>query len=403
MFSAIKRSANQSIVIMMGKQNDLGSQTNSNEYESVVDYLKTKRPEINVLDVDEYEYKMVYSPMQSGKTSMLVCKGIQQAMAGYNVIIVVRDFTMDRVQVERRLENEVTTIKTMLKNKNIKNGSVSFNVLQVQNVRESDLIKGSTQGNIIVMMGNRSQYDKLDELMNSVETIDKRQTILMIDEVDVNVKSEKTYLGLNFINNTNWGVVQRIGVTATAMGFILSDYQMSSSQLIMLNQNKHYKGIGNHNMSITEVDQTKDDMLSVYNTISTTKHNFTTNNGLAHPYIILNKTTTLKEEHINLAWMFYETYRKKKIGSKKNVTTHIQVVVNSNGSMVLCDRELYKVKNVKDKFVIRKDTYEVKNGYYKVKGDISFVLQMIKVNLESVMSKEEIQDTVIYLEITSGI
>jgi hypothetical protein len=273
---------------IMGKQNDLGSQTNSNEYESVVDYLKTKRPEINVLDVDEYEYKMVYSPMQSGKTSMLVCKGIQQAMAGYNVIIVVRDFTMDRVQVERRLENEVTTIKTMLKNKNIKNGSVSFNVLQVQNVRESDLIKGSTQGNIIVMMGNRSQYDKLDELMNSVETIDKRQTILMIDEVDVNVKSEKTYLGLNFINNTNWGVVQRIGVTATAMGFILSDYQMSSSQLIMLNQNKHYKGIGNHNMSITEVDQTKDDMLSVYNTISTTKHNFTTNNGLAHPYIILN-------------------------------------------------------------------------------------------------------------------
>ena len=101
--SSIKRILNNSVVIMTGAESNVGTQTGE-EIKDVDSYLLNKRPEIALLTLDDFKYKMVYAPIQSGKTSMLICKALELSMKGYVVTIVVRDYRMDLIQLQRRLE-----------------------------------------------------------------------------------------------------------------------------------------------------------------------------------------------------------------------------------------------------------------------------------------------------------
>ena len=391
-------------VVLMNMENNANTQTGCAGFDSVKDYLLSVRGEMDVLSLDEYTYKMVYAPMQSGKTSMLICKGIEQCMSGLNVVIVVRDYKMDMMQIERRLNEMIATIKIKIMNKEIKNGECNVKVLSVSGkniVRSDDLEEGSV-GSVILMMGNNVQYKKLDELMMNTEK--KKSCVMYIDEIDVNIKKNESNLGSKLMK-CDWNVRQRVGVTATAMGFILSDYHLSSCQLVVLNPNETYKGV--EKIDIKEVQDCEDDMYKVYDNIAVTEHKYKGSDKRSHPYIILNKTMRKMDDQNNLMWDMYNRYRQDYVDDKENVNSFIHITVNSSGVRVLSDTVFYKVKKEKRKingkmeevftnsFTAGQEEYEEDDGEYIINEDISSVLQIIKVNLENRKSQDEINSYVI--------
>lgn len=254
------------------------------------------------------------------------------------------------------------------------------------------------------MMGSDSEYNKINDFYKIAEQDRIRQTIMMIDEVDINVKKERSNMGKKLLENEHWNIIQRVGVTATAAGFLLSDSLFNSSQLVMLTPSKDYKGIGK--IDITKIKEDESDMLNVYDNIAWTEHKYETSTGSAHPYIILNKTGREKNQHETLAWKLYERYHDDKIGGKTNKNNWIHIIVNGNGIKVLCDTLLYKVKETEKTIngkIIKAFTKELGNEYkevdgcYIIKEDISSVLQIIKINLELGIknTKKNIQNTVI--------
>ena len=391
-------------VILTSQECSTQSQTSETEFQTINDYLVRIRPEISMLNLDEYKYKMIYSGMQSGKTSMIICKAIEQALSGYNVIIVVRNYCMDLMQIKRRLNDTLSTIEMKLKNGEIKYGVCEVEVVTTHDVRMLDLYKNSNSGKIILMMGSDSEYNKIDDFYRIAEQERIRQTIMMIDEVDINVKKERSSMGKKLLENEHWNIIQRVGVTATAAGFLLSDSLFNSSQLVMLTPGSDYKGIGK--IDITKIKEDESDMLSVYDSIAWTEHKYETSTGSAHPYIILNKTGREKNQHEVLAWKLYERYHDDKIGGKTNKNNWIHIIVNGDGIKVLCDTLLYKVKETQKTIngkVIKTFSkelgkeYKEVDGCYIIKEDISSVLQIIKINLEFGIknTKKKIQNTVI--------
>lgn len=134
-------------VILTSQECSTQSQTSETEFQTIKDYLVRIRPEISMLNLDEYKYKMIYSGMQSGKTSMIICKAIEQALSGYNVIIVVRNYCMDLMQIKRRLNDTLSIIEMKLKNGDIKSGLCEVEVVTTQDVRMLDLYKNSWKDN----------------------------------------------------------------------------------------------------------------------------------------------------------------------------------------------------------------------------------------------------------------
>lgn len=402
--SKIVRIMKNAAVILTSQECSTQSQTSETEFQTIKDYLVRIRPEISMLNLDEYKYKMIYSGMQSGKTSMIICKAIEQALSGYNVIIVVRNYCMDLMQIKRRLNDTLSIIEMKLKNGEIKSGLCEVEVVTTEDVRMLDLYKNSNSGKIILMMGSDSEYNKINDFYKIAEQDRIRQTIMMIDEVDINVKKERSNMGKKLLENEHWNIIQRVGVTATAAGFLLSDSLFNSSQLVMLTPSKDYKGIGK--IDITKIKEDESDMLNVYDNIAWTEHKYETSTGSAHPYIILNKTGREKNQHETLAWKLYERYHDDKIGGKTNKNNWIHIIVNGNGIKVLCDTLLYKVKETEKTIngkIIKTFTkelgkeYKEVDGCYIIKEDISSVLQIIKINLELGIknTKKNIQNTVI--------
>lgn len=366
-------------------------QTDDDSFNSVNDYLYAIRPEIDLLDENEYNYKIVYAPMQSGKTSMLICKSIQVAMSGLNVIIVVRNFKMDVIQLKTRLNDIIIDIKKKLKNGSIKKGICDIDVVMVkEDLRPADLVDNGNAGKIILMLGNTIQYNKLNRMYENIDE-DKRCSWLMIDEIDINIKSTTTNLGNKLLTNDNWNIVQRIGVTATSMGMVFSNNTLKATQLIVLNPSKQYKGICRDGFTIFE-SGLNESVWKVYDEINTSLYSYETKSGKGHPYIFLNKSSTLKTDHFDTAVECYDRYY------DDTDKDWFHITVNDSGVFVICDTVLFKVNRdwktgQYDKLLDKK--YIIKNGRYEFTEDLSSVLQIIKLNIESRKTKKEIQNTVI--------
>lgn len=380
--SVVKRILNNSVVIMAGLEASVGCQTGELEVMDARGFLKWKRPEISVLSLDRFKYKMVYAPIQSGKTSMLICKGLEHALDGRVVVIVVRDYLMDLAQIKRRLEG---TLEEMQKYEKVK-----INVMTVGEVREADLSVSGSVGGSIVLIGNNHQFMKLNVKMSKVE--DKREVILMIDEIDVNIKKQKSNLGSKLMEVDSWNVVQRVGVTATAMGMLYSDYMFESSQLVVLKPRPGYVGVRKHikdigrKIEIAEVKPGVEDMYKVYDQLASTEFGFKTGVGRPHPCIILNKTKTEKVDHEELLWDLYYRYYEDVVGEYDNIKYWIHVMLNGDGVKILTDWELYDEDG---------EIYEEEDGLYVFKKmDIASCLSMLKRNMEDEYD-EVVQDTVI--------
>ena len=284
-------------------------------YESVKEYLISKRPEMKMLDLDEYVYKMIYAPMQSGKTSMIMYKAIEHIMEGKNVVIVVRNFIVDIIQIERRFNDEIKRINNLVNEGIIKGKKVKGQVLKVNDIRNDDLVEDDNQGKIILMMGSNHQYEKMDNKIDSViENGDSlREMVMMIDEVDVQIKSKGSKLGKKLFRNEHWNVIQRVGVTATTLGSMLSNCRLKGQQVVMLLPSNLYKGVENLSSSNAikspkENDVLSSDTIQVYDNIAWTENKFDDKNGKSHPVIILNKTETYKSKQNDIAEYLYDRY-----------------------------------------------------------------------------------------------
>jgi thymidine kinase len=399
MVSKVSRIVNKAKVILANMETSVQTQT-ERTFDNVTDYLEFLKPDIKLLTLDEYTYKMVYSPMQSGKSMMLICKAIEYANENMNVVLVVRDYKMDFMQIKRRILDTMSDIRVLIKNKTIKKNMRSIEILACKEVKKRDIEQGR---NIIIMMANQSQYNRLDRLYKLEDLEQIAKTVILIDEIDANIKRQTSKLGLKLMSNEHWNVAQRIGVSATAAGLIFSDYQLESAQLIVLTPNEDYKGV--EKLDIEEISENKEQMMNIYNAIARTEHRFESANGKAHPYIILNKTKREKEEQLKLGWELYDTYYEEMIEGKRNVNEWIHVIVNSDGVKIISDVVLYKVhkKNVTINGQVQVEytkkltnqEYEIDDGCYIIREDISAVLQILKVNLERTMTKRQIQKTVI--------
>ncbi len=386
------RLAKSAQVIFREQETTSSSQTDDASFQSINDYLYAIRPEIDLLDENEYAYKIVYAPMQSGKTSMLICKSIQVALTGLNVIIVVRNFKMDVIQLKTRLNDTIIDIKKKLKNKSIKTGVCDIDVVMVkEDLRSTDLVDNDNAGKIILMLGNTAQYNKLDRMYHSIDE-DKRNTWLMIDEIDINIKSSTTNLGNKLLTNNNWNIIQRVGVTATSMGLIFSNNNLKSTQLIVLNPSSQYKGICRDGLTIYE-SRLNESVWEVYDEINTSLYSYETKSGKGHPYIFLNKSSTLKANHYDTAIDCYNRY------FEDTEKDWFHITVNDHGVLVVCDTILFKVsrdwKTGQYDKILEKRYNLVDGEYYEFQEDLSSVLQIIKLNIESRKTKKEIQNTVI--------
>lgn len=351
------------------------------------EYLLNKRPELPLLDLDEYSYKMVYAPIQSGKTSMMVCKALEHALDGRVVILVVRNFKMDLEQLMRRINESYSVMNTY-------GGGSEMEILTVNQVRKTDLLATTKQGCIIVMMANTTQFKELDKKMNKIEN--KKEMVMMIDEVDDSIKSESSKLGNNLMT-VEWNIVQRVGVTATAMGLLYSDVHLRSSQLIIIKPCDNYKGVQKDalqnnvmkkQIEIQQVQLGKEEMYKVYTRISSTDFGFVTKDKEPHPVIILNKTKHEKEDHLELAWEMYEYFQDDYPGESKyyNDKFWFHVIVNGDGVQVITDLELFDEEG---------EYYSHSDGIYMMKMDIATCLSAIKRNIEQKYDNIEIQRTVI--------
>lgn len=380
-------------------------------YENVIDYLKSDRPEMSDLDFDEYELKMVVAPMQSGKTSMIMSKAIEHAMNGLNVVIVVRNFEADMVQLERRLGDFILKLNALVTNKKIKGKKVRAKIRNVNSVAQDELIKdednGLIQGTIILMMGSVKQYEKMDNkierIIHNEEGEELRQMVMLIDEVDIQVKSNGSKLGKKLFRNAHWNVIQRVGVTATALGSLLSDNKMNGQQIIMLDPPSTYKGVDNISMSHALLGKTNgngnalsNEIVNVYDNIAWTDHKYEDANGRSHPVIVLNKTATLNNDQYEIAEFCYDRYNQERVGGKKNVNDWFHLVSNGKGVRVYCDTNLRKLDtDSKGRFIKQDEEYIGEESYYDFDEDISTVLQIIKTNLRNNWTKRDIQKTVI--------
>ena len=184
------------------------------EFKNYEEFLKNETPAIELINPEQGTYKLLCAPMQSGKTSILINSAFIRAIEGFNVFIFTRNIKMDKNQLVNRLIEKQCELK-------LKFDFPSIDIISSIDMSVCSKLKEKCKyGSIFVLLGNVNDYKKIN---NYVCTLSDKKTpirkcIMMIDEIDVNIKGDTTNLKNCLLNNEHWNVVMRVGVSATMMG-----------------------------------------------------------------------------------------------------------------------------------------------------------------------------------------
>jgi len=274
----------------------------------LVPYLFTQCPDLYKLinDVDQNltvrqivaelkgRFITIKGHIQSGKTKFMICSSLLFLLAGYSVIIVLRNNKADQEQIYERLvlfEKEIQSQKSATKLKICKTSTEKIRV---------------DKARIYLTLGNGSSTLKiLDGFKDSNE-----KYVMFIDEVDYVDSGEGTRKN-DVIPKLKENAHCVFGVSATIMD-PLGKEQIFPNDIILLSLSPHYKGITS--IQVCEIDEelkhvyttkTGDDLFEndgglkkFVRTFSIQKP-FVFADGFTHPNICLVNICRTKDPTIN--------------------------------------------------------------------------------------------------------
>ena len=159
---------------------------------------------------------IILGNVQSGKSKMMIVLATLFQSFGKSTIILLRDITIDRIQLVANLEKFAQRFKDFATTRNLLPENYTFNITcfdelaPIADIRK--IVTASPKASICIAIANESTMEKISSQLQGNE-----KYVLFIDEVDL-VDSKNALTRLPFLNNIKEKAELVVGVSASILG-----------------------------------------------------------------------------------------------------------------------------------------------------------------------------------------
>ena len=238
---------------------------NENEKEKRSGEMKVRKLDFNSCSVSFKEKRIIaFGAVQAGKTNFMITTAILYQMFGISSLIMLRDISIDRVQLHNRIEKTAERFKSFSEARGLVSADHHFNIECIDEMKDLENVLKSSPASICICISNESTMKKIYDQLTGNE-----KYVLFIDEVDL-VDSTTAVIRYPHMNNIKEKAKLVIGVSASILGTAV-EWNINPTCIRELKKPANY--IGLNKIQAIELDTGDntvvkgDDMVEIYKSV----------------------------------------------------------------------------------------------------------------------------------------